>query len=109
MCCGSNCCNLPLHDRLHNNPLSNPDFLHASLFFLVKIKTEQISLILMVVVEVRRELFFPSFIVLIPMPDLQLDDKLLPERIDNDIRALLIPCLRLDIIISCSVDNRPQV
>ena len=55
----------------------------------------------MVVVEVRRELFFPSFIVLISMPDFQLNDKLLPEIIDNDIRALLIPCLRLNIIISC--------
>ena len=59
----------------------------------------------MIVVEILGQLLFPSLVVLISMPYLEFNDKLLSEIINNDIRAPLIPCLRFDIVISCSVDD----
>ncbi len=55
-----------LHDRL----VTDLDLLHADLFLLVKVKAEQITLVPMEIFEVIRELFLPSCVVLIAMPDL---------------------------------------
>ncbi len=63
----------------------------------------------MVIVQILGKLPFPSFIVFAAMPDFQLDDKLFPKIIHYDIRAPLIPCLCLDIVIPCAVDNRFQI
>ena len=59
-----------LHNCLHNRFTPGLNLLHADFFLLVKVKAEQITLILVKILEVLDKLFFPSGIVLIAMPDL---------------------------------------
>ncbi len=61
----------------------------------------------MVIVQVFRKLSLAPLVVLISMPDFEFDNKLLSKAIYDDISAPLIPRLCLDIIVPCSVDNRP--
>lgn len=69
---------------------------------------KKIWFIYLVLVQILGNLPFLSFIVFAAMPDFQLDDKLF-QIIHYDIRAPLIPCLRLDIVIPCAVNNRFQI
>ncbi len=63
----------------------------------------------MVIVQIFRKLPLAALIVLIPAPYFQLNDKLLAEIIYDDIRAPLIPGLRLDVVVPCAVDDGSQI
>lgn len=63
----------------------------------------------MVILQISRKLLLAPFVILIPMPDFKLNDKLLPQIIHDYIRTPRIPRLRLDIIVPRPVDDRFQV
>ncbi len=78
---------------------------YACLFLFVEVKTQQISFILIIVVQILRKLFLTPFVVLISMPDFEFDNKLLAKIVHDNVCAPLVPRLCLDIIIPCPVDD----
>lgn len=68
-----------LHNCLYNHLIPNPNLADSCFLIPVKIETEQIPLIFVIILQIIRELFFTSLIVLRTVPYLQFNDKLLAE------------------------------
>ena len=63
----------------------------------------------MIVIQIFTELSLPACIIFFSMPQLHFQDKLFTVIIHNHICTPLIPCLRLYIIISRSIDDRSKI
>lgn len=79
--------------------------MHTALLIFVEIKTEQITFINMIIVQIFGQLFLALLIVFIAVPDFHLDDILLSEIVNDHICTSLVTGLCFDIIVSYAVDN----
>ena len=96
-------------DSFHNHSAVKLDGMHTTLLIFVEIKTEQVSFINMIIVQILGQLFLALRIVFVAVPDFHLDDILFSEIVNDHISTPLITGLRFDIIVSCSVDNWSQI
>ena len=60
----------------------------------------------MIKFQIIQKLLLPPLMILIAMPDFQLDNKLLSKVVYDDICTPLISCLCLQVIVPCAIDNR---
>lgn len=59
-----------LHHRLHHGLVPDCDCLYADFFLFVKVKTEHITFILMIIIQIIHKLLFAALVVFISVPDL---------------------------------------
>lgn len=93
-------------NRFDQKLISDGDFLDTNLLCFVKIKTEHISLLQMKIIEISGKLLFSSRIVSVPPSDFQLEDKLFPTIVNDQIHALPVPCFGLYITVSHAIYDR---
>ena len=99
----------PLHSPFKQNLILDQYPLHALFFVLIEIEAQHITGIQVPVIEIFADLFLPIRVIPWPPPYLQLDDVLLSQVIDYDVRPGLIAGLGFDIVVPCSVDDRLQI
>lgn len=90
----------PLNYRFHNHLSAYPNLSYTRFFLFVKVKTEQISFIQIVVIQIFGELLFPAPVVLIPAPDFQLHYIPFPQIIHDHVGSRCVSCLRFQIIVT---------
>lgn len=98
--CLSYVLSIPSDHCFNNRFIPYVDFLNTCYFILIKVKADHIPFILMVVIQIIRKLLLASLIILIPIPDLKLYDKLFTGIIHNHIRSSGIPDLGFNVIIT---------
>ena len=85
------------------------NLLYSRFFSLIEIEAQHISRSQAVIIKIFGDLLLPLCVISLAVPDLELYDILTAQVIDNDICALLVSGLSLNIIIACAVDNGLQI